>query len=360
MTQPNGKDLTDEENAAVSAFVKNGGSALFAGRGNYKNTSTINNDLLEQMGSEIQISNDGIFDVSEHGNFWSTPSTMKHAVRLYPEPVDNYITDKVSFVDYYSGASLYKVGNEPLTDSDTVTILASGNETTYQSYVNGGYTYDTVSDETGGSAIPAIASETIGEGKIVVAGMNIFNDKQLDEGYEPKGNDEMTLNSINWLADREVVVQNIGDARGLPNGTSVVVEGTVTSDTATFFDAFYIEDETGGIFAYKEIPDENALKLGDKVRVYGKVKTFEGDLELEFGSFETDVIKIGEGEAIAPAEMTTSEAALEENQGQLVKVTGEVIRKYDANSYVVDDGSGEIIVFTDGYIAEKTGAVPCS
>ncbi|WP_421385528.1 cell wall-binding repeat-containing protein [Bacillus salacetis] len=359
MTQPNGKDLTADENAAVSAFVQNGGSAFFTGKSNHNNKDIeINNDLLKQMGSEIQISNDGIFDVSEHGNFWSNPSQSPFAVRLYPDPVNNYITDKVSFVDYYSGASLYKVGNEPLTNSDTVTVLAHGNETTYQNYVSGGYTYDKVSDETGGSAIPAIASETIGDGKIVVSGMNIFNDKQLDEGYEPKGNDEMALNSINWLADREVTVENIGDARDLPNGTSVVVEGTVTSDTATFFDAFYIEDETGGIFAYKEIPDENALKLGDKVRVYGKIKMFEGDLELEFGSFEQDVIKIGEGEPVAPAEMTTSEAALEENQGELVKVTGKVVSKYDEKSYVINDGSGDILVFTDGYIVEKTGAVP--
>ena len=52
--------------------------------------------------------------------------------------------------------------NQPLTESGKVTILAKGNETTYQGNIKGGYTYDAVSDETGGSAIPLIASEEIG------------------------------------------------------------------------------------------------------------------------------------------------------------------------------------------------------
>ena len=148
------------------------------------------------------------------GNFWSDPKVSPFAVRVHPGLVSNYITDRVSFVDYYSGASLSGANNQPLTDSGKVTILAKGNETTYQGNIKGGYTYDAVSDATGGSAIPLIASEEIGEkGRIIVSGMNIFNDKQMDESYEPKGNDEFSLNAINWLAHRETKVTKIGDAR---------------------------------------------------------------------------------------------------------------------------------------------------
>ena len=47
---------------------------------------------------------------------------------------------------------------------------------------------------SGGSAIPLIASEEIGDnGRVIVSGMNIFNDKQMDESFEPKGNDELHL-----------------------------------------------------------------------------------------------------------------------------------------------------------------------
>jgi hypothetical protein len=46
------------------------------------------------------------------------------------------------------------------------------------------------------------------------------------------------------------------------------------------------------------------------------------------------------------------------NQGLLVKVKGKVISKFDDNSYVINDGSGDVLVFTDGYIVNQSGEVP--
>ncbi len=315
--------------------------------------------MLAEMGSTIQINNDGINDDSPTGNFWTNQS-YKFAVRLFPGQVKNYITDRVEFVDYYSGSSLEKVGNLPLVDSDAdkVTILAKGNATTYQTTVKDGYNvYDTVSDDQGGDAIPAIASQEIGTGRVIVSGMNFINDKQLDESYNTKGNDELALNSINWLAGRETKVSTIEAARKLADGTPITVEGTVTTAAGSFYDAFYIQDETGGIMAFNEVP-EGSLKLGDKVRIYGHVKTFENNKELEFGAFKQDVIKIGSSDPISPKVVSTQEANSDSNQGLLVKVTGKVVSKYDDNSYIINDGSGNILVFTDGYIANQTGAVP--
>ncbi len=65
---------------------------------------------------------------------------------------------------------------------------------------------------------------------------------------------------------------------------NVVVEGTVTTGAGVFFDSFNLQDETGGIMAFKEVPD-GSLKPGDKVRVYGHMKTFENNKEFEFTSF---------------------------------------------------------------------------
>ncbi|MEH7415071.1 Ig-like domain-containing protein [Neobacillus drentensis] len=350
--------LSADENAAVAKFVQNGGSLLMAGKSNNSTDPTINNALLGQIGSAIRMGNDGVFDLSKSGNFWSDPTVSPYAVRLHPGLVSNLITDRVSFIDYYSGTSLSGADNKALTDSDKVTILAKGNETTYQGNIKGGYTYDPVSDETGGSAIPMIASEEIGtNGRIIVSGMNIFNDKQMDESYEPKGNDEFTLNAVNWLAHRETKVSNIADARSKEDGTEVVVEGTVTTGAGNFFDAFYLQDETGGIMAFQEVP-EGSLKLGDKVRVHGHIKTFENNKELEFTSFASDVIKIGSGDPVQPKTVSTGEATSAANQGFLVKVTGTVKSKYDDNSYVINDGSGEVLVFTDGYIVNQSGPVP--
>jgi uncharacterized protein YdeI (BOF family) len=350
--------FTTEEKAAIAKFVKNDGSVLFAGKSNNSTDPTINNSLLGEIGSSIRMNNDGVFDLSDDGNFWSDPKVSPFAVRVYPGLVSNYITDRVSFLDYYSGASLSGADNLPLTQSDKVTILAKGNETTYQGNIKGGYTYDAVSDTTGGSAIPLIASEEIGtNGRIIVSGMNIFNDRQIDESYEPKGNDEFALNSINWLAGRETKVTKIGDARKLAEDSSAVVEGTVTTGAGVFFDAFYVQDETGGIMAFQEVP-AGSIKPGDKVRIYGHIITFDGNKEIEFTSFDQDVIKIGTGEPLQPKVVPTVEATSDANQGLLVKVTGKVTSIFDANSYVINDGSGDVLVFTDGYIVNQSGPVP--
>jgi DNA/RNA endonuclease YhcR with UshA esterase domain len=350
--------LTAEEKAAVAKFVKNGGSLLMAGKSNNSTDPTINNALLGEIGSSIRMGDDGVFDDSKSGNFWSDPKVTPYAVRLHPGLVSNYITDRVSFIDYYSGGSLSGANNQPLTQDGKVVILAKGNETTYQGNIQGGYTYDSVSDTTGGSAIPLIASEEIGtNGRVIVSGMNIFNDKQMDESYEPKGNDEFTFNAVNWLAHRETKIAKIGDARKLAEGTEVAVEGTVVTGAGNFFDAFYVQDETGGIMAFLEVP-EGSIKQGDKVRVYGHIKTFENNKELEFTSFAKDVIKLGTGELVQPKLVATGEATSEANQGLLVKVKGTVKSKYDENSYVINDGSGDVLVFTDGYIVNQSGPVP--
>jgi hypothetical protein len=350
--------FTTEENSAIAKFVKNGGSVLFAGKSNNSTDPTINNSLLGEIGSAIRMNNDGVFDDSEAGNFWSDPKVSPFAVRLFPGLVSNYITDRVSFLDYYSGTSLSGANNQPLTENGKVTILAKGNETTYQGNIKGGYTYDAVSDKTGGSAIPMIASEEIGtNGRIIVSGMNIFNDKQMDEAYEPKGNDEFSLNAVNWLAGRETKVTKIGDARKLAEDSSTVIEGTVTTGAGVFFDAFYVQDETGGIMAFQEVPADS-IKPGDKVRIYGHIITFDGNKEIEFTSFDQDVIKIGTGEPLPAKEVPTGEATSNANQGLLVKVKGKVVSIFDANSYVVNDGSGDVLVFTDGYIVNQSGPVP--
>ncbi|MFD0826992.1 lamin tail domain-containing protein [Neobacillus sp. M.A.Huq-85] len=350
--------LTADEQAAVAKFVKNGGSLLMAGKSNNSSDPSINNGLLSDIGTAIRMGNDGVFDDSKTGNFWSDPAVSPWAVRVHPGLVSNYITDRVSFIDYYSGTSLSGADGQPLTQSGKVTILAKGNDTTYQGNIKGGYTYDAVSDSTGGSAIPLIASDEVGEnGRVIVTGMNFFNDKQMDESYEPKGNNELALNAVNWLAYREAKVTKIADVRKLVDDQEAVIEGTVTTSAGVFFDAFYVQDETGGIMAFKETPD-TSLKAGDKVRIYGHLKTYENNKEFEFNSFATDVIRVGKSTPLKPKEVKTGEATSNANQGLLVKVKGTVVKKYDENSYVINDGSGDVLVFTDGYIVNQSGPVP--
>ncbi|CEG29122.1 DUF4350 domain-containing protein [Bacillus sp. B-jedd] len=350
---------TEAERAAIAKFTANGGSVLMAGKSNNSTNPTISNPLLADIGTKIRMNNDGVFDDSKTGNFWSDPKVSPYAVRAFPGLVSNYITDRVHFLDYYSGSSLMGADGQPLAEGGSLTILAKGNETTYQGNLKaGGFAYDTVSDDKGGSAIPLIASEELGsKGRIIVSGMNIFNDKQMDESYEDKGNDQFSLNAINWLANRETKVTSIGDARKLAEDTETVIEGTVTTAAGVFFDAFYVQDETGGIMAFNEVPD-GSLKLGDKVRIYGHIISFDNNKEIEFAKFDQDVIKIGSGTPLEPKLVPTGEATSVANQGLLVKVKGKVVSKFDENSYFINDGSGQVLVFTDGYIVNQSGPVP--
>ncbi|WP_391120142.1 CehA/McbA family metallohydrolase [Psychrobacillus sp. L3] len=352
--------FTTAEEKAVGDFVKAGGSVLFAGKSNNGTTdSTRHNGTLAAIGTQIRMSHDGVFDDSKTGNFWSDPLVSKYAVRAHPGLVDNYVTDRVPFIDYYSGSSLQAVGNTALNESGKVKFLVRGNETTYQGNVkNSSFVYDDVSDDHGGSAIPLIVSDEIGaKGRIIVSGMNMFNDKQMDESFEPKGNSKFIFNAVNWLAHRETKITNIEDARKLADETPVVIQGTVTTAAGVFFDAFYVQDATGGIMAFNEVP-AGSLKLGDTVRIYGHIKTFENNKEIEFTKFDIDVIKTGKGATVAPKEVTTGTATSTVNQGLLVKVKGKVTSKYDDTSYVINDGSGNLLVFTDGYIENQGIPVP--
>ncbi|MFC5447546.1 S-layer homology domain-containing protein [Paenibacillus aestuarii] len=375
ITHPATPYSTDEI-AAVNNFVAKGRSVFLAEDSNYSVSNQALNSVLSGIGSSILVNNDSIYDESENGNFFGDKLKYNYAVKAYPTPVSNHLTDFVPTIESFMGASLAKNDGTskkaPLTDSSSVTILVRGNETTFQnsptvkedaaaynvqtSKAPAGPALDTV---TGGSVIPMVASETIGAngGRIIVSGMNIFHDKEMDQSFNPKGNDPFALNAMNWLSHMEPKVINIADARALPEGTQVVVQGKVTTAAGVFYDSAYVQDDTGGIMAFSEVP-EGTLKEGDVVRVYGHIKVFENNTELEFDKFANSVVQVSSGEPIAPKSVSTKDSVSDAYQGQLVKVTGKVVAIPDSTSYVINDGSGNVLVFADGYIINQSGPIP--
>jgi hypothetical protein len=365
------------EITAINKFVTNGGSLLMTEKSNFGGSNQNLNAVLSGVGSSILVNNDGVFDETAYGNFWGTPLTSNFSVRAHPTPVSNNLTDFVPTIEYYSGSSLAKndgTGNKAaLNDSGPVTVLVRGNETTFQDSPS--IKADTVSynvqtskskatppgpaltDITGGSAIPMIASETVGSGRIIVSGMNIFNDKQMDQTYNPKGNDPFAVNVVNWLSHLEPQVVNIADARTKAEGTNAVVQGKVTTAAGNFYDSVYVQDDTGGIMAFSEVP-AGTLQLGDTIRVYGHIKTFENNKELEFDKFANSIVKVSSGAPLEPKTVSTKESVSDAYQGQLVKVTGIVKSIPDEASYMINDGSGDVLVFVDGYIVNQSGPIP--
>jgi DNA/RNA endonuclease YhcR with UshA esterase domain len=358
----------------IKQFVQvDGKSLLLTGKSNFKANQNPNS-LLKGIGSSILINNDGVFDESAKGNFWSgNKVTNNFAVRPHPTPMDNYLTDFVTTLDYYSGSSLARNNNgakAKLVDDENVTIIVRGNETSFQSNVLGDGAIYSVNTSpvanpeavTGGSQIPLAAVENVGLGRVFVTGMNVFNDKQTDQSFEPKGNVPLAHHIVDWLAHLDTKVTKLGQVHQdqLPQDTEVVVQGTVTSASGVFFDAFYLQDETGGIMAFNEVPD--GLKAGDIVRIHGHISIYENNLEVEISEPGEGVIYIGQEMPVEPKVVSTANANLPSYQGQLVKVTGKITDNSKSGeaspSYVINDGSGPLLIFIDGYIINQSGPIP--
>jgi uncharacterized protein YdeI (BOF family) len=142
---------------------------------------------------------------------------------------------------------------------------------------------------------------------------------------------------------------SIAEARSLPLGTVVTIDGSVTVasgafSSSTFDQGFAIQDRTGGI--YVSVADNLGFAPRQQVRVTGQLADSFGLLVL---INVTDIKSHGSGPKVQPLPVTTS-AVGEATQGKLVRITGTIIQPLINDLpfgfiIVVDDGSGETNVF---------------
>ena len=154
---------------------------------------------------------------------------------------------------------------------------------------------------------------------------------------------------------------SIADARNLPPGTVVTVEGSVTvpsgSYTSSTFDqGFAIQDETAGI--YVSTAFDPGLNFHHRVRVTGTLADDGFGLLVLRPASEADVAKIPGATNVAPAAVATGDVS-EATEGLLIEVEGVITRGpiQDADfgfSVFIDDGSGETQIF----IPATTGVNP--
>ncbi|MES1244132.1 MAG: DNA-binding protein [Acidobacteriota bacterium] len=156
-------------------------------------------------------------------------------------------------------------------------------------------------------------------------------------------------------------VISIAEARSLPAGTVVTVEGSVTVPSGTFssstFDqGFALQDETAGI--YVSTADDPNLNYHRRVRVTGAVDDDGfGQLVIRPASL-ADVVKLHGASAVTPTPVETGDVS-EATEGLLVEVTGTLSRPIVNDlpygyQVFINDGSGETQVF----IAASTGINP--
>ena len=149
----------------------------------------------------------------------------------------------------------------------------------------------------------------------------------------------------------------IAEARSLPLGTIVTIDGVVTVpsgafSSSTFDQGFAIQDRTGGI--YVSVPDNLGFTLRQQVRVTGKLAdtVLPGLLVLVD---VTDVKAHGSGPKVQPLPVATG-AVGEATEGKLVTITGTITQPIVNDLpfgfiVFVNDGSGEI----HSFVAASTG-----
>jgi len=145
----------------------------------------------------------------------------------------------------------------------------------------------------------------------------------------------------------------IGDARRLPLGTVVTVEGSVTVpsgafSSSSFDEGFAIQDETGGI--YVSVATNLGLAVRQRVEVTGQLVDSFGLLTL-VPAADSDVEAEGHGRVVRPFWVRTGSVG-PANQGLIVRVVGVITQPVEpdppfGSKVFVDDGSGPIRIFVN-------------
>jgi hypothetical protein len=213
---------------------------------------------------------------------------------------------------------------------------------------------------TAGNSVPAAAGYDIPgpAGRMFFYGdaNDPFNIFAYTAG-DGKQNELFNLQTVMWLLGEPITKTTIAEARAYtavnqPDQLDklVWVEGKITAAFGEFFNVLYVQDETGGITVHAPAGDIDAADYarGVTVRVLGTIGIYEGDTEVEFFEAEQVQILTTTGGIPAPLPFSTHDAASEANQGWLTQITGTVKSK-GADYVIVDDGSGPVRAFLDGY-----------
>jgi len=132
-------------------------------------------------------------------------------------------------------------------------------------------------------------------------------------------------------------------ARALPLGTLVVVQGQVTAPPGALKGGvIYIQDAGAGVKVYLREGTYPLLEEGDWVQVEGKLSDYHGEREIIVSS-EAEVHRLGSGSPLEPKSIATGELG-ESCEGLLVEVVGRVTG-WGRDAIYLDDGSGEVKVY---------------
>jgi uncharacterized protein YdeI (BOF family) len=376
------------ELAAIGDYVDAGGNLWLVGTADYDNANAADfeNAILDAIETSIgsdpinmRFNDDEIVDGNDNngypwGVYWhSFPISDTTGIGMNVEKMTSWSVVSLRGRD----------AGTPLTaDAPGIDIVVQGDLDpgyTGDSYHNPLHTSNEDADEQGDAyiynpawvypaempldAIPvpmaAITQLPNGAGRILLSGDS--NDAFTTYAYtagDGLQNETFNLEAVMWLMGEPLQKSSIAEARvqvvddqPVNLNKLVWVEGEITAAYGEFFNMLYVQDETGGIAVHAPAGDidPSAYTRGTKVRVVGTVGIYNGDTEIEF--FEAEMVQVIEPgtEEPLPLPMTTHQASLEDSQGWLTIITGTVTSKVGVDTIFVNDGSGSVRVFLDGY-----------
>ena len=146
----------------------------------------------------------------------------------------------------------------------------------------------------------------------------------------------------------------IAEARAMPLGTVVTLQGTVTTPSGVFASSFFdegfaVQDETAGIFV--SFPDTDiGVQPPRHVEVTGVLQDASGLLVIAPASVKDVKVK-GKDKPVRPTWVRTGSVG-ESTEGSLVRAVGvitqgPIVDGDFGHKFFIDDGSGEITVFVN-------------
>jgi hypothetical protein len=151
----------------------------------------------------------------------------------------------------------------------------------------------------------------------------------------------------------QAAVVSITQARSLPTGTVVTVEGLVSTPPGAFESSFFdkgfgLEGPAAGIFI--SLQTTLPLHVGQRVRVTGAIGDASG-LKVIAPASPAGVIKVRGDGTVRPLWFTTHTIG-ESTEGLIVRVVGRITQGPSNDlpygyKFSVDDGSGEVQIFVN-------------
>ncbi|CAG9620803.1 5'-nucleotidase C-terminal domain-containing protein [Sutcliffiella rhizosphaerae] len=286
------------------------------------------------------------------------------------ESIVGYVADQEAPIDYVEGSRISISGDDatpepPERDYLTVAeaIALNSGTATVQGYIIGTMTNNLPSYDGNFVATNLIIADSLDERdrtKImpvmlptgaVRAGLNLVNNPDnYGKAVQVTGNlaayfsqpgvrDTRSFEFVVIEEEPELEPVTIAEARTLPAGADVAIEGIVTTNSGIWGQkGFYVQDETAGIYVFQNVED---VKAGDVVRLVGKTGEYGRELQVaNVSSLEV----LGEAEVPAPIAVTPAEIT-SANEAQLVEVEGVTIENLRK---VNDFGTFEFLASKDG------------